>query len=191
MKAMSTHYLDLTVRPSEDAPAHWLVSELYGKLHLALVRVRLDSVGVSFPGYCSKTPTLGKILRLHGSLPALTDLMADDWLKGLRSYVEQTPITAAPPAALHRTVYRKQFKTNVERLRRRRMKRKNETSEEVANAIPAEAIRLSSLPYVCLTSRSTRQHFSLFIGLGPEQRTPSPGTYSSYGLSNETTIPWF
>jgi len=88
-------------------------------------------------------------------------------------------------------VYRKQFKTNVARLRRRRMKRKGETVEEVIKAIPDEAARKPDLPYVWMHSLSTKQRFCLFIEMGPKAKSPSAGRFSCYGLSGEATIPWF
>jgi len=121
----------------------------------------------------------------------LNTLMANDWLKGLCDYVKVTAITSVLADALHRTVYREQFKTNVDRLRRRRMKRKGETVEEVIKAIPDEVARRPDLPYVWMRSLSTKQRFCLFIEMGPKQTSPSTSRFSCYGLSNETTIPWF
>jgi len=120
---MSTHYIDLTVIPDEETSVPQLMGTLYEKLHLALVTAQADNVGVSFPNYRHIAKTLGAVLRLHASEEALNALMAQDWLKGLRDYVKLTSVLPTPADALHRTVYRKQFKSNVDRLRRRRMKR--------------------------------------------------------------------
>jgi len=188
---MPTHYIEIKVIPDEETTAYQLMGGLYGKLHLALVRGQTNGVGVSFPGYRLVAKTLGTVLRLHASEETLNTLMANDWLKGLRDYVKLTPVLPVPDDAEHRTVYRKQFKTNVDRLRRRRMKRKGETVEEVIRAIPDEVVRSPELPYVLMRSLSTKQHFGLFIGMGPSQKCPSTGRFSCYGLSNEATIPWF
>jgi len=188
---MSTHYIDLTVIPDEETSVPQLMATLYEKLHLTLVKVQTDSVGVSFPNYCPNVKTLGSILRLHASEEELNALMAHGWLKGLRDYVKVTAIDSVPADAEHCTVYRKQFKTNVNRLRRRRMKRKGETVEEVIKAIPDEAVRRPDLPYIWMRSQSTKQRFCLFIGMGSPRKTPVPGHFSCYGLSSEATIPWF
>jgi len=188
---MTTHYIDLTVIPDEETSSPQLMSALYEKLHLALVNEQTDSIGVSFPNYRRIAKTLGAVLRLHGSEEVLNDLMSADWLKGMRDYVKVAAIAPVPADSEHRTVYRQQFKTNVDRLRRRRMKRKGETVEEVIKAIPDEAARRPDLPYVWMRSQSTKQRFCLFIGMGPPRKTPVSGCFSCYGLSSETTIPWF
>jgi len=188
---MSTHYIDLTVIPDEESSVPQLMATLYEKLHLTLVKAQTDSVGVSFPNYRRIAKMLGSVLRLHASEEMLYALMANDWLKGLRDYVNVTAITLVPADALHRTVYRKQFKTNVDRLRRRRMKRKGETMQDAITAIPDEVARNPDLPYVWMHSLSTKQRFCLFIGMGRTQKAPSAGRFSCYGLSNEATVPWF
>lgn len=188
---MTTHYVNLTLVPDSETSAPQLLGALYGRLHLALVQYGLDSVGVSFPRYSLDPRALGHELRVHGIAPTLEKLMAQDWLKGVRDYVRVSDIALAPADASHRTVQRRQFKTSVERLRRRRMRRKGESAEQAAKAIPTSVERRPDLPYVWLRSRSTGQPFCLFIALGPLQPDPVPGVFNSYGLSNTTTIPWF
>jgi len=188
---MTTHYIDFRIIPDEETSVAQLMTALYEKVHLALVTEQTDGVGVSFPDYRRIAKTLGSVLRLHASEEALNTLMANNWLKGLRDYVKITPLLPVPADAEHRTVYRKQFKTNVDRLRRRRMKRKGETVEEVIKAIPDEVARRPDLPYVWMRSQSTKQQFCLFIGMSPPRKTPVSGRFSCYGLSNEATVPWF
>jgi len=188
---MANHYIDITVIPDEETGVSQLMGTLYERLHLALVTAQADNVGVSFPDYRPVAKTLGAVLRLHASEQQLNALMANDWLKHLRDYVKLAPIAQAPADTEHRTVYRKQFKSNVDRLRRRRMKRKGEIMEDAIKAIPDEVDRKPDLPYVWLRSQSTKQRFCLFIEMGPPQKSPSAGHFSYYGLSSEASIPWF
>jgi CRISPR-associated endonuclease Csy4 len=188
---MITHYVDCTVVPDPETSAPQLMGALYDRLHQALVKHRLDSVGVSFPQYSLNPRAIGNRLRLHGSSETLGRLMTDDWLKGMRDHVRMTEIQPAPQDAVHRTVQRKQFKTSADRLRRRRMKRKGETAEQAGAAIPYTAECRPDLPHVHLRSRSTGQPFHLFVGLGPLQAQPKAGAFNCYGLSGATTIPWF
>jgi len=188
---MTTHYIDLTVVPDPESGTPQLLGTLYDRLHLALVRQRLDSIGVSFPGYNMNPRSLGTKLRLHGSDASLRQLFGTGWLKGMRDHVRMTDITLAPVDAPHRTVQRKQFKTNAERLRRRRMKRKGETAEQAQQAIPYSVERTPNLPYLHVHSRSTAQPFCLFIALGPSGPAEVPGNFNRYGLGGPTTIPWF
>ncbi|MCL1552323.1 type I-F CRISPR-associated endoribonuclease Cas6/Csy4, partial [Xanthomonas nasturtii] len=49
-----------------------------------------------------------------------------------------------------------------------------------------------SLPFVVLGSCSTGQaSFPLFIRHGPLLSEPKNGSFNSYGLSQEATVPWF
>lgn len=188
---MTTHYIDLTVVPDPESGTPQLLGALYDRLHLSLVQQQLDNIGVSFPEYSLNPRSLGAKLRLHASDSALQQMFSNDWLKGMRDHVRMTDIAPAPTDAPHRTVQRKQFKTNVERLRRRRMKRKGETTEQAQQAIPYTVERTPNLPYLHIHSHSTTQPFCLFIALGPLGPTAVPGNFNRYGLGGTTTVPWF
>lgn len=188
---MTTHYIDLALRPDPESGTPALLGALYDHLHLALVQQRRDNIGVSFPDFSIAPRTLGATLRLHGKESVLQTLMQDDWLKGMQDHVRISKIAAIPATAQHRTVRRKQFKTNADRLRRRRMKRKGETMAQAKAAIPGSVERRPHLPYVHLRSRSTGQAFCLFITLGPLLPEAVNGHFNSHGLSCGATIPWF
>jgi len=188
---MTTHYIDLTVIPDIETSVPQLMSVLYEKLHLALVRDRADGIGVSFPNYSVIPKTLGNILRMHGTATTLHALMATDWLKGMRDHIRMTSITEVPHDALHRIIKRKQFKTNVERLRRRRMRRKGESEQRAEQMIPASVERLPTLPYVHIHSHSTGQKFHLYITMDAVRDRAISGRFNTYGLSTHATIPWF
>lgn len=188
---MTTHYVDLKVIPDPESSATQLLGTLYDRLHLALVQQRQEGIGVSFPDYCIQPRAIGNRLRLHAAGTILRQFLQTDWLKGMRDHVRLTEITLAPPDAPHRTVYRRQFKSNVDRLRRRRMRRKGETEQQAAESIPSTVERQPNLPYVHLHSRSTGQPFCLFIALGSLTPSSVEGSFNSHGLSSKTTIPWF
>ncbi|MGH8054827.1 MAG: type I-F CRISPR-associated endoribonuclease Cas6/Csy4 [Stenotrophomonas sp.] len=188
---MTSHHLDITLMPDPEISAAHLLGALYDRLHLALVQQRRDDIGVSFPSYSTAPRNLGHVLRLHGSDQALRQFLQADWLKGLRDHVRLTEIAAAPEGAPHRTVQRRQFKTNVERMRRRRMRRKGETEEQSRQAIPSTVERHPDLPYAQMRSSSSGQSYCLFISLGPLTPTAVPGPFNSHGLSSASTIPWF
>lgn len=188
---MTTHYVDLTVVPDQETSAPQLMDALYGRFHLALVQRRSDYIGVSFPRYSLIPRGMGNVLRLHADASSLEQLMVTDWMKGVRDHVRISDIQPVPPGVPHRTVQRRQFKTNVERLRRRRMRRKGETAEQAALAIPDRVERTPRLPFIHLRSGSTGQAFCLFITMGPLQDESVEGSFSSYGLGQRATVPWF
>lgn len=188
---MTTHYLDIKVMPDPESRPAQLLGALHDHLHLALVQQHRNSIGISFPEYSLSPRTLGNTLRLHGSEADLKQLVATDWLKGMRDHVRISSLAPAPTDASHRTVQRKQFKTSADRLRRRRMRRKGETEEQATAAIPSSMERRPNLPYVHLHSRSTQQPFCLFIALGPLQSEATAGHFNSHGLGGPATVPWF
>jgi CRISPR-associated endonuclease Csy4 len=188
---MTTHYIDITVRPDPEFSHAHLLGAIMTKLHRVLAQLQAGDIGISFPRYSLQPRSLGDLLRLHGSPAALQRLMAQPWLQGMRDHVQMTAPLPVPPNASHRAVRRRQFKTNVERLRRRRMKRKGETSEQAAAAIPHSVERDPGLPYAQLRSASTGQPFCLFVEHGPAQTSATPGSFNSYGLSQAATVPWF
>lgn len=188
---MTSHYIDLRIVPDPETSATQLFGALYDRLHLALVQRRLDSIGVSFPGYSLNPRALGNVLRLHGDEETLQTFMQVDWLKGVRDHVRMTDISPAPPGAQYRQVQRRQFKTNVDRLRRRRMRRKGETLEQATKAIPESIERRPNLPYMHLRSQSNGQLYCLFVAQGPLLPESSSGTFNTFGFGNLATIPWF
>lgn len=188
---MTTHYIDITLLSDPEFSHAHLLGALVAKLHRALVQLQADDIGVSYPQHRMHPRTLGSVLRLHGAEPALQRLMALQWLTGMRDHIQVTDVAPVPPTDTHRVVLRRQFKTNAERLRRRRMRRKGETAEQAFAAIPDSVERRPDLPYVQMRSSSTGQSFCLFVEHGDLQPHSVQGSFNAYGLSGETTIPWF
>lgn len=188
---MTTHYIDITLLPDPEFSHAHLLGALVAKLHRALVQLKSEDIGLSFPEHAQRPRSLGAVLRLHGSEAVLQALMAEPWLQGMRDHVRLSELAPVPAGAAHRQVTRRQFKTSAERLRRRRMQRKGETREQACAAIPDSVERRPDLPFVQLRSASTGQPFCLFIEHGPEREQASAGSFNSYGLSLGASVPWF
>jgi CRISPR-associated endonuclease Csy4 len=200
------HYVDIRLQPDAEFAPAMLMAVLFTKLHKALVMAAHHGIGVSFPQVKEAADTLaakpsrtgahppyrlGLLLRLHGSAPALNALMVSDWLLGVRDHVLCGPVQTVPAQHSYRTVNRVQAKSNPERLRRRQMRRHGLTAEQAQERIPDSATELLDLPFLTLRSQSTGQTFRLFIRHGPVQATPVVGEFGTYGLSPQTTVPWF
>ncbi|HEX7386923.1 MAG TPA: type I-F CRISPR-associated endoribonuclease Cas6/Csy4 [Castellaniella sp.] len=189
---MSTHYVDIELLPDPEFSQPYLLGALYAKLHRALVQLGSEhGIGVSFPGYSVRPRSLGGILRLHGGGAELDCLLSTDWLRGMHDHVRSETVHLLPLELEHRQLCRRQFKTNAERLRRRRMRRKGETRDQAEAAIPDDMERQPDLPYVRMRSSSTSQSFCLFLSLGDPQPEAIQGSFNSYGLSSTATVPWF
>lgn len=184
-------YLDLTLRPDPEFPLTLLMNALLAKLHRALHDLRRDDIGISFPGIAHNPRNLGVQLRVHGGEQALSSLLALNWLTGMRDHVDLSDILAVPASARYRTVSRVQVDSNPERARRRLVKRHGISEEEARQRIPDSAAKRTDLPFAQLRSHGSGETFRLFIQHGPLLETAQAGTFSGYGLSSTSTVPWF
>jgi len=192
VEAMSTHYIDLHLRPDPEVAQHQLMSGLYVCLHRALAQLGGQGVGVSFPAHDERKPCLGAHMRLHGTLNDLQALMGTAWLRGIQDHLQIGAVSQVPAGVAFRQVTRAQAKSNAERLRRRAMKRHGLDVDEAARRRPDSAEKRLRLPFVTLGSRSTGQaSFPLFIRHGPLLGEPLGGGFNSYALSQGATVPWF
>lgn len=185
------HYVDLTLLPDPEISEPHLMGALFSKLHLALVELRSEHIGVSFPAIRQSPAWLGDRLRLHGGQASLAKLLALNWLAGMRDHIHATSVLHVPPDVSFRVVRRVQAKSNPERLRRRQMRRHGLSADEAMHRVPETATEHLHLPYVQLTSRSTAQSFRLFIRHGELLEAETLGTFGAFGLSATATVPWF
>ena len=179
------HYLEIEVLSDPEFNATILMSALYAKLHRALVAVGHGEIGVSFPR-AGKTP--GDLLRLHAGPGALARLMEQNWLKGLNDYTRSSQIKAAPATDQHIQVKRVQPKQTAARLRR--AVKRGSIPESEAEKLLSERVLLKN-PFFQLQSQSTGQRFHLFVEQQKSLPKVSTGAFSSYGLSDKATVPWF
>lgn len=185
-------YIEIQILPDPEFNTPLLLGALVSKLHRGFAALDNGNVGISFPGLKLDQPaSLGERVRLHGAETQLSRLMASNWLTGMQDHIKVSDLAPVPAEAGHRTFYRVQAKSSPERLRRRRMKRTGENLESARKAIPDNVGKRLALPYLTLTSQSTGQRFPLFINAGPTVENPVSGTFNSYGLSRNATVPWF
>ena len=182
-------YIELQLLPDPEFTTTTLMNALFAKLHRGLVSHGEGRIGISFPDV-GRTG-FGSRLRLHGHAADLEKLMSLNWLQGMRDHLSCGSISAVPTNASYRIVLRVQAKSSPERQRRRLMARKGISLEAAILTIPDSQAKTLALPYLELASQSSGQRFRLFIEHFPEQSTPTPGTFSAYGLSAQATVPWF
>ncbi len=182
------HYIEIIVLPDPEFSANTLMSAAFSKLHRALFDVGRGEVGVSFPHHGK---TLGDCLRLHGTGEALTRLIDEPWLKGLRDYTSVAGIQRAPEGNSHCVVERVQVKSNEDRLLRRSVRNGRLTEEEAVQRIGSAKDKRTKLPYLQLTSLSNGSRYPLFIRHGPVQESAVAGSFNHFGLSKSATVPYF
>lgn len=194
------HYLDIRILPDPEFAPPLLLNALFAKLHRALATTQRSDIGASFPGYDqvpkgegdnTLRPTLGQVLRLHGSAAALYSFMARNWMAGMRDHVTMGHIQLVPAGAGHIRVQRKQAKSNPARERARLMRRKGVSEAEALRLIPDDKAKWLDLPYLTLSSQSTgQQQFRLFI-IQTVVAAGEQGEFNAYGLSQTATVPAF
>ena len=191
------YYVDIKLITDTEITLGFLWKKLYAQIHLALVEVRnednLVSVGLSFPNYL-KDRFLGDRLRLFASTKEeLERLKLEEWLSRLEGYVFLEEIKEVPTDVTKFVSFRrKQFKTNAERLARRQAKRKGISYEEALKNYENfdEEKKKTKLPYINVKSLSSNREMKVFIQKSEEKESKN-GLFSTYGLSSESTVPWF
>lgn len=189
------HYCDITLLPDADANLGFLWQKVYQQIHLALVENKVGEnnslIAISFPEYGSKAFPLGSKLRLLAEEAALLEsLSLSKWLNRLTDYCHYTSIKPVPAVTEYAVFKRKQFNSNVERLARRRAKRKSESFEQALAHFDGYECEQSNLPYINLQSLSKDERFRLFVAQDKHQNNIS-GTFDCFGLSKTATVPWF
>ncbi|MER0128146.1 type I-F CRISPR-associated endoribonuclease Cas6/Csy4 [Franconibacter daqui] len=182
------HYQDIRVLPDPEFPEEVLMAALFAKLHRALGARGKGDIGISFPDHHLKP---GARLRLHGLQAALAELEATRWRASLQDYCLSSPITPVPQVQGWRVVSRVQVKSSPARLMRRSVRKGWLTEEQAQQRLPHLQEQHTSLPWLNVKSLSGGQQFRLFIRHGELLPAPVSGTFSSYGLSAQATVPWF
>ena len=183
-------YIDLALLPDEDFPAHILLNALLAKLHRVLVTLGENRIGISFPQWRQGDyPTLGTVLRLHGTEPSLQALMQQAWLRGMRDHLNiQGPQPI--PAVQGWLKVQRHHASSATNMRRRAMRRHGYSEAEAKARIPDSASDRLNLPFTTQRSTSTGQTYRLFIRQ-TEAASATPPHFNSHGLSTGGTVPKF
>lgn len=199
-------YQEITLLPSGENTCQFLWEKLFQQIHLALVSNKItknvsrngseqtDDVseyGLSFPLYDEQLNALGCKLRVFAeSTEKLEKLDLFHWLEKFLDYCQCTSLLKVPQEIGHARFRRKQFVTNIERMARRRAKRKQESIEQALDYYKDVHLEVTKLPYIYVQSLSSKKLFPLFIEWELVEHEIS-GDFTCYGLSDTATVPWF
>lgn len=181
------YYIDISLKPDAEMRENVLMNTVYSKLHKALFTLKSTSIGISFPKY---KVLFGKVLRIHGDQSYLNDLQELDWLGGIKSYCDISDILQIPETAQYRTVSRKQANMTEAKLRRL-IARKSITKDEVKTYKAKMFSQSLDNAYLELISCSNGEKHRRYIQFGGLNDTPIEGSFDSFGLSKQATVPWF
>ncbi len=180
-------YIDVKLKPDSIIQESPLMNLVYNRLHRAIVTLKTGEIGVSFPDHKIK---LGNVLRIHGSINDLHNLLALNWLDNLSEHCDVLKMNTIPASVKYRTISR--VRSNMSKSKLRRLQKRGTISEgDEKKYIRNMFSKGLDNPYVDLVSSSTGETFRMFLSFGPILDQPVYGKYDTYGLSKDTTIPWF
>ena len=181
------HYIDIKIMPDAEMRESVLLNKVYTKFHKALFDLKSNCIGVSFPEYKVK---LGQLIRIHGEQTMLNNLQALNWLGGLSGYCKVSDIEKVPENTKHRTVSRKQ--ANMTEAKLRRLIKRGTIKPEDVKTYKAKMFNQGlDNPFLELDSGSNGHHHRRFIHFGNLLDQRIKGGFDEFGLSKQTTIPWF
>ena len=181
------YYINIELKPDAEMRESPLMNLVYNKFHKALIKLKTEQIGVSFPTCQIK---LGKILRLHGDKNNLQNLQNLNWLGGIAGYCEISNLKNVPADVKYRTVSR--IRTNMSKSKLERLKRRGSITSDEEKIYKAKMFSQGlDNPYLDLESVSTGQKHRRFVCFGPLVDQPVNGKFDSYGLSKVATVPWF
>jgi CRISPR-associated endonuclease Csy4 len=181
------HYTQITLRPTIIIKPNVLLNNVFVQLHQALVNMKSEDIGVSFPK-CHLS--LGNVIRIHGTKERLLELAELEWLgdyKVLCDILETAPI---PKETKHRRFSRIQPKSMAKL--RRYVKNGKIPKEEIGQQKRKILSQGIDNPFLDLDSKSTGENYRLFVRIDDPIDTPTLGKFNTFGISKEgTTVPWF
>ncbi|MBM95204.1 MAG: type I-F CRISPR-associated endoribonuclease Cas6/Csy4 [Oceanospirillaceae bacterium] len=182
------YYVEITVLPDPEFEEQVLLNALFSKFHRGMGQTVPGEVGISFPEVAKR---LGSVLRLHGNESSLNQLMAENWLKGMRDYCQVGEVHPVPEVVQYRTVRRVQAKSAWNKRKRSIAKGWLTEAEAPAKIPDSQQKNLKHVPFLQIKSLSNGNPMRIYIEHGALKDDPVAGTFNSYGLSATATIPWF
>ena len=190
------YYQDITLISNSEINLGYIWQKVFQQVHIALAEEKNangnSDIAVSFPEYDSKNFPLGSKLRLLAyTSEQLQQLDICKWLNRLTDYCHFTSIKEVPQAVSEFMHFKRvQFDTNLERMARRRAKRKGESLDQAMQYFKDFKDKESALPFINMISLSGNKRFRLFIAKEAANKEKT-GEFNCYGLSKTATVPWF
>lgn len=180
-------YIELCLKPDFELREAELSSKVFTKFHKALVELKTNQIGISFPQVNLK---LGRVFRIHGDECLLNDLQGLEWLGRLSGYCQQTDILPVPENTEYRIISER--KSNLSNAKLRRLIARGSIDKEGEKRYKIKMLSQGfDNPYLDLYSSSTGQVRRKFFAFSDLKGKPSYGAFDSYGLSKNASIPWF
>ncbi|MGL5006495.1 MAG: type I-F CRISPR-associated endoribonuclease Cas6/Csy4 [Plesiomonas sp.] len=180
-------YIEIMIKPDAEMRENVLLNKVYAKLHKALVTLKSDSIGISFPKF---QVLLGRVIRIHSNSSMLYNLSALNWLDGLVGYCQVSEIHMVPVACEYRTISRVQSTMTQSKLKRL-IKRGSISDADVKIYKAKMFTKGLDNPYLELESGSNGHKHRRYLSFGEIKKEAVNGTFDQFGLSKTATVPWF
>lgn len=190
---MNTHYFELKAIPHTELLQSEVLAHLMQQLHRQLPAYG-GQIGISFPAY-GQQRTLGDIIRIFGTEAHLTQLHQQLYQQQeVKNYGLISNINPVPAHINKHYCYQRQHIKGTSDLRRaeKRLSAQQLPPEEIQQRLQNKLNKMGNcqLPHLHFKSASTQQTMTLFIKRTMKLKEHH-GTYNSYGLSNNATVPDF
>jgi len=180
-------YIELQLKPDAEMRETELSSKVFTKFHKALVKLKTNQIGISFPKVHFK---LGRVLRIHGEENLLKELQELDWLGPLNGYCQLSNTLSVPKNTQYCIISEK--RSNLSKAKLRRLIARGSIDKEGEKRYKIKMLSQGfDNPYLDLFSSSTQQVHRKFFEFSDLKDKPIDGVFDSYGLSKTATIPWF
>lgn len=181
------HYIDLSLKPNAKIREAELSSKVFTKFHKALVNLKTNQIGISFPLVNRK---LGKLFRIHGQQSILKELQEQAWLGELSKHCKRSETTQVPSHVDYRVISQKRSNMSNAKLQRL-IARGNIDEVGIKNYKVKMLSQGFDNPYLDVFSSSTRQTRRIFFEFSVLRSEPVKGKFDTFGLSKTATVPWF
>jgi CRISPR-associated endonuclease Csy4 len=189
-------YIEITLLSGSDISLNYLREKVFMQVHLGLADTKLSNglsaIGVAFPEYQSEKFDLGNKIRLFAEEAAtLESFNAKKRLNRLKDYIHLSTIRNVPNNISNYVIFkRKQSKSNIERLIRRKAKHASIELEQARTLLKDCEERYVNAPFINIKSISSGHQFRIFI-IQERSTTQVNNGFNCYGLSATSSIPDF
>ena len=181
------HYIDIRIKPNADMRSNFILNKVYTQLHEILWDLKTDDLGVSFPEW---KVLLGQVVRLHAHKARLESLETPQWLGNLATHCTMSKLQNIPSNVQYRCISRTRPNMSQSKLKRL-IQRGSISSDEVKHYRTKMFASGVDNPYLELESSSNGHKYRRYLQFSELLNKPQQGSFDSFGLSKEATIPWF
>lgn len=201
------YFIELTLLDNRDIALHKLWSKIYDQLHLRLVEAKnlrgQTDVGVSFPEYqfdaTHNIHMVGSKLRIFSPTKlALEQLNLSRYLKHWLDYVHIASIREVPKNIHGYAIYKRKRVNGENAINKKitqyatyKAEQENITYEDAVQIYQHWSISQTTPPYIGINSSTSKQYVRLYIEKNEVNESSSELSFSTYGLSSESSVPEF